>query len=300
MTTDTSTPMDTSTPTARTATVDPTVRFAPALRSPALVGAKDRDGWVGLFDSDGFVEDPVEASRYRGKARIQRFWDTFIGPQPSVGFEITRDFWAGSNLVRQATVVNITQADPNEQLRVPALIRYSVRGDRVGSLQAVWEPAKVVQWFFGRGMPGIRALSKHGLRMTLKTGIKSGVAFGGTLVGGLGADGARSIVESLRSADPRQWADRAADAQITVGRGPHVDTYEADPGTALEQLQDYVGSVSQLGVDQVVVCGHHVGAFLSEPEGPRALALMLVADRDRKLTEMLAIASDAPLILRAR
>jgi len=292
--------MDTSTRSATTSTVDPTARFAPALRSPDLVGAKDRDGWVGLFDGDAFVEDPVEAGRYQGTARITRFWDTFIGPQPSVAFDITRDFWAGNNLVRQATVVNITQADPNEQLRVPALIRYTVRGDRVGSLQAVWEPAKVVQWFVGRGLAGIRALSKHGLRMTLKTGLRSGVAFGGTLVGGLGVDGARSIVESLRSADPRQWTDRAADARITVGRGPSIETFEADPAGALEQIQQYVGSLSQLGVDQVVVCGHHVGAFLSEPDGPRALALMLIADADRKLTEVLAIASDAPVILRAR
>ena len=289
--------MDTTTTAANATAVHPAQHFAPALRSPAAVGAKDRDGWVGLFAADGFVEDPVEAGRYQGTARIERFWDTFIGPQPSVGFEITRDFWAGDELVRQATVVNVTQADDNELLRVPALIRYRVRGDRIASLQAVWEPTKVVGWFLGRGLPGIGALTRHGLRMTLQAGLRSGIAFGGTLVGGLGHDRARSIVEALRCADPRQWASRAADAKITVGRGAQIETLEADPAAALERLQGYTGSLSQLGVDQVVVCGHHVGAFLSEPEGPRAVALMMVADRDAKLTELLAIASDAPVTL---
>ena len=59
--------MDTST--ATTATVDPTVRFAPALRSPALVGAKDRDGWVGLFDSDGFVHGEDFRGRITAESR---------------------------------------------------------------------------------------------------------------------------------------------------------------------------------------------------------------------------------------
>ena len=67
-------------------------RFEAALISPLLVGAKDRDGWVGLFHDDGFVEDPVEAGRYEGTAKIETFWDVFIGPQPSVEFDVKRDF----------------------------------------------------------------------------------------------------------------------------------------------------------------------------------------------------------------
>ena len=80
------------TPNSKRATMDPRSTFALPLRSPALVGAKDRSAWVGLFHADGFVEDPVEAGRYRGTPAIETFWDVFIGPQPSVAFVVKRDF----------------------------------------------------------------------------------------------------------------------------------------------------------------------------------------------------------------
>ena len=41
--------------------------LATAERSPAAAGARDRKAWVGLFTSDGRVEDPVGcAGRQRG------------------------------------------------------------------------------------------------------------------------------------------------------------------------------------------------------------------------------------------
>ena len=71
---------------------DPQQTFALALRSPDLVGVKDKAGWLALFHPEAFVEDPVEAGRYRGAAQISLFWDVFIGPQPSVGFDVKRYF----------------------------------------------------------------------------------------------------------------------------------------------------------------------------------------------------------------
>jgi hypothetical protein len=50
-------------------------------RSPQAAAAHDRSGWVGLFTSDGRVEDPVGSRPHVGYAQTGRFFDTFIGPR---------------------------------------------------------------------------------------------------------------------------------------------------------------------------------------------------------------------------
>lgn len=277
--------------------MNPEIHFAPALKSPALVGSKDRDGWVGLFGHDGFVEDPVEAGRYQGTEAVQTFWDVFIGPQPSVSFDVARDFWAGDTLIRQATVVNVTEADPNEELRVPALIRYALRDGQVASLQAVWEPPRIIAWFLGRGASGMRALTRHSMRMVGKVGIGNAMSFGGTVVGGLGHDRARTVVEAIRSADRRQWAERLGGATVTVGHGDDSETFDAAAMKALDCVQGHATSISTLGVEQVLVCGNHVAAFLTEPDGPGALALMFRATGHGQVESMDALWSPTPQVL---
>jgi len=280
--------------------MEPETHFAPALQSPAFVGAKDRDGWVGLFHDDGFVEDPVEAGRYQGTTKIETFWDVFIGPQPSVRFEVDRDYWGGDTLMRQATVVNITQAHPTETLRVPALICYTLREGKVGSLQAVWEPQKVIAWFVGRGLSGLAALSKHSVRMLSGAGLGNGMAFGGTLVGGIGHGRGRTIIEAIRNGDPTQWAERLGGATITVAQEAEAQTFESDAAAALACIQSYVDSISQLAVSQFIVCGNHLAAFLNDDKGERGLALMLQVDGHGRVQTMRAIASQAPRVLGPR
>lgn len=275
----------------------PQRHFEVALQSPAMVGAKDRDGWVGLFHPEGFIEDPVEAGRYEGSEQIETFWDVFIGPQPSVHFDVARDYWGGELLIRQATVVNVTEADQTETLRVPALIQYTLREGRVGALQAVWEPPKVVAWFARHGLPGVRALTKHSIRMMGKAGLRNGLSFGGTLVGGLGKDRARTMVEAIRLACPRQWAQRLGRASVTVASPAGAEQFESQAPAALGAVQRVTGSISALAVDQLMVCGNHVAAFLTQPQGPGALALMLRATGHGEVTAMTAIWSPAPRVL---
>lgn len=286
-------PRDASTP----GPTDPERHFAIALQSPARVGDKDRDGWVGLFHADGFVEDPVEAGRYQGRAKIETFWDVFIGPQPSVAFDVHRDFWAGDTLIRQATVVNVTEADATEQLRVPALIRYELREGRVGSLQAVWEPPKIIAWFGSRGLAGARALTKHGFRMMRKAGLGNALTFGGTVVGGLGRDRARTLVEALRSGDVRQWAERVGGATVVAGGPERCETFDASAASALRCIEAHTESISRLAVGQLLVCGNHVAAFLTDPDEQGALALMMRADGHGRVEQMDAIWSPAPRVL---
>jgi steroid Delta-isomerase len=247
--------------------MDPEQQFAIVLRSPGRIRDKDGPGWVELFHPEGFVEDPVEAGRYQGRDRVCTFWDVFIAPQRSIRFEVQRDFWGGDTLVRQATVVSVTEADEHAELRVPALIRYTVRDGSIASLQAVWEPPKVIGWFFARGPAGLFALARHSVRMIGKAGVRAALSFGGTMIGGIGSRRAHALVDELRSAD---WAERRSNAT-----GP-------------------------LEIDEVLVCGRHVAAFLRDPEGPGALAVMLQTDRDARVQSMTALWSDHPAVLGQR
>ena len=64
---------------------DPAVTRAELLavveRSPAAAGSHERGDWVGLFGTNGVVEDPVGSRPHRGPAALERFYDTFIGPR---------------------------------------------------------------------------------------------------------------------------------------------------------------------------------------------------------------------------
>ncbi len=276
---------------------DPRTTFALPLRSPDLVGARDKQGWVALFHQDGFVEDPVEAGRYQGRRDINTFWDVFIGPQPSVAFDVKRDYYGVRTLIRQATVVSVTEADPVATLPVPALIRYTLRDGRVGSLQAVWEPRLVIQWFLRRKAKGLLALTRHGARMMSRAGLRNGLRFGGTLVGGLGRDRARVLVELIGRGDPEQWAQQLGSAELTVA-GPDFEERLDSPTAALERLQSLsTNALARLQIDQIVVCGGHVGAFLTDPGGDGALALMLRASSRGEVQALTAVWSPAPLVL---
>ncbi len=276
--------------------MDPIERFHLALASPAHVGAKNRQAWVGLFHPDGFVEDPVEAGRYQGTAQIETFWDVFIGPQPSVAFDVKRDFWGGDTLIRQTTVVNITQAHPTRVLEVPALICYTLREDQLGSLQAVWEPRKIIAWFAGLGCRGLWALTRHGVRMTAKAGLGNAMSFGGTLWGSLNRSRAQALVEAIGSDDPGRW-EPLEQAEIRVGGEDGMQTWTGDPVGALESLQALSGPLSRMTIEQLVVCGHHVGAFLVDPTGDGAVALLLRTEGADQVASMTALWSGRPRVL---
>jgi len=277
---------------------DPQQTFALALRSPDLVGVKDKAGWLALFHPEAFVEDPVEAGRYRGAAQISLFWDVFIGPQPSVGFDVKRDFCGLHTLIRQATVVSITQADPVAVLPVPALIAYTLRDDLVGSLQAVWEPRHVIAWFFKKKAPGLRALGKHGARMIGRAGVLNGLRFAMTLISGMSHDDARALVLAIVSGDSSQWTCLPT-GKITVGCESAEESFEGAPDPALQRLQSFASlPLARLAIEQIVVCGAYVGAFLADPNGEGALALMLRVKRS-EVAEMTALWSSKRRVLGA-
>lgn len=277
---------------------DPRQTFELALSSPHLVGVKDKAGWLALFHPEGFVEDPVEAGRYRGIQQISLFWDVFIGPQPSVGFEVKRDFFGLQTLIRQATVVSVTEADPVAVLPVPALIAYTLRDGLVGSLQAVWEPRHVIAWFIKRKAAGIKALSRHGARMIGRAGVLNGLRFGKTLVGGMRRDDAHALVMAIASGDSQQWTCLPT-GKITIGCETAEESFDGAPEPAILRLQAHASlPLARLAIEQLVICGDHIGAFLADPNGEGALALMLRVKRG-EVAEMTALWSGTRRVLAA-
>lgn len=149
-------------------TFTPADMLATAERSPAAAGARDKKAWVGLFTSDGRVEDPVGSTPHQGVAAIGRFYDTFIGPR-DIRYHPDVDIVVGPTVIRDGEL-EVTMAS-TLTLRVPIYIRYDLKDEggelKIAALSAFWElPAMVGQFLRGgvRAMPAGLQLSKLLLR----------------------------------------------------------------------------------------------------------------------------------------
>jgi hypothetical protein len=169
-------------------------------RSPAATGAHDRDAWVGLFTPGGRVEDPVGSSPHVGRAEIERFYDTFIGPR-DITFDRDTDIVVGRTVVRDVDL-EVSMAD-SLVMRIPAYLRYDVETSdgelRIARLQAHWElPAMAVQ-FARAGLAAVPA------GLSLSRGLLMNQRFGGTVgfmsgFRGVGARGKRHLTAFLDDA----------------------------------------------------------------------------------------------------
>ena len=166
--------------------------LATAERSPAAAGARDRKAWVGLFTSDGRVEDPVGSTPHMGVGAIGAFYDTFIGPR-AIRFHPDVDIVVGKTVVRDGEL-EATMAS-TLTLQVPMFIRYDLEDEagelKIAALLAFWElPAMVAQFLRGgiRAVPAGLQLSRLLMR---NQGLVGTLGFLGGLRGiGGGAKGA--------------------------------------------------------------------------------------------------------------
>jgi hypothetical protein len=121
-------------------------------RSPQAAAAHDRAGWVGLFTSDGRVEDPVGSQPHVGHEQIGRFYDTFIGPR-DIKFHRDLDIVFGTIVLRDLELeIAMSSA---VTMYVPAFLRYDLReanGEwQIAALRAYWElPAMMLQFLRAR------------------------------------------------------------------------------------------------------------------------------------------------------
>lgn len=90
------------------------MKVTPALTAArdamAAVSAGDRDTWLGLYDDDAVLEDPVggspldpEGRGLRGKDALAGFWDLVVGPN-DFEFEINGTHTGGAEAAIAATV----------------------------------------------------------------------------------------------------------------------------------------------------------------------------------------------------
>jgi hypothetical protein len=133
-------------------------------RSPQAVAAHDRAGWVGLFTSDGRVEDPVGSRPHVGHAQIGHFYDTFIGPR-DIKFHRDLDIVFGPVVLRDLELE--VAIGPAVTMYIPAFLRYDLRevnGEwQIAVLRAYWElPAMMLQFLRtgSRAMPPALQLAR--------------------------------------------------------------------------------------------------------------------------------------------
>lgn len=234
--------------------------------SPELVGRHDRASWLALFTPDAVIEDPVGADRYEGSARHGPFWDAFIAPN-RVTFHPRRELVSGDLVVRYVTISSITPVS-DTPFELPAIIEYRVRGDRIASLRAFWEPHLAVSWHLRQGAKGIFGLSKHGLRMTTGLGLGSAMGFSRALMPSLGKAEGRALAERLAGAiggSRAEWLALVGAAELDVA-SPSGGEALRDPSEAWEAA---IAGAGPRRVDEVIVAGDHLACVLG---GDRAVA----------------------------
>lgn len=152
--------------------------LATAQRSLAAAGAHDRDGWIGLFTSDGRVEDPVGSAPHRGHTAIERFYDTFIAPR-SISFNPEGDIVVGSIVIRDVELV--IEMSSSLTMRVPTYIRYDLRDSghelKVAALSAYWELPSMVGQFAKAGLGALPAGLSLGRAMFANQGVGGSLGF---------------------------------------------------------------------------------------------------------------------------
>ena len=120
-----------------------------SLASMLAVEAGDKAAWLALFADDAVVEDPIgpspfdpEGTGHRGKAAIEAFHDTVIGPN-QVRFRIDQS-WAGGLEVANVGTISTTLPD-GTVVHTDGVFTYRVGGPGTDSdgllvaLRAYWE-----------------------------------------------------------------------------------------------------------------------------------------------------------------
>lgn len=237
-------------------------------RSPAAAAAHDRSGWVGLFTPDGRIEDPVGSRPHSGRAEIEQFYDTFIGPR-TITFHRDIDIVRGHTVLRDL-VLEVGMGSPTGfgmvVMRIPAVLRYDVTdvgdGLAIDRLQAFWElPA--MAWQFTRNGPAAVPAAVQLTRALLVNQGPAGVFGFASGLGGVGGRGKRLIGQLID--------DATAGDEMTVKRrlGPDAEITAGDA----ERLRpsELVAALAGMHRQTLLTAGRHVAVSLTGAAGPAVL-----------------------------
>ena len=103
-----------------------------------LTKERDRAGWLALFASNAFVEDPVGGGRHEGIEAITAFYDSTISTVESFDYEIERSYLCGSEV---AVVIRFTIVAAGVKLDMDVVNVYSAAAgdDHLQSLRSWWD-----------------------------------------------------------------------------------------------------------------------------------------------------------------
>ena len=228
-------------------------------RSPQAAAAHDRAGWVGLFTTDGRIEDPVGSWPHVGPVEIGHFYDTFIGPRDVV-FQRDLDIVRGSAVIRDLDLeVAMGSA---LTMTIPAFLRYDLRevnGEwKIATLRAYWElPAMMLQ-FLRNGAPAVPATIQlsQGLIRNQRLRGTAGFAAGFRRVGSRHKKLVDTFVNSIGAGD-ELTAQRtlSSDAAITFGDDDAAD------------VADLVARCRGGSAPKVIAAGCTVAASVTSAQG---------------------------------
>ncbi|WP_067798289.1 nuclear transport factor 2 family protein [Nocardia beijingensis] len=168
--------------------------------SPRAVAAHDKSAWVGLFAPGAEVNDPVGSRPHIGRVAIERFYDTFIGPN-TIAFRVDRDLVHPPMVVRDLTIV--TTMSTGATVFVPMHLRYRlVELDgvwKIAYLAAHWELAGMIRQLLRTGLPGIAAALRLGPQLVVNQGVGGALGMLQAL-GGVGRRGKRATTRLFAAA----------------------------------------------------------------------------------------------------
>ena len=248
--------------------------LAAAERSPQAAAAHDRAGWVGLFATDGCIEDPVGSRPHVGTAQIGRFYDTFIGPRDIV-FRRDLDVVRGLAVVRDLNLEVVMGSAVT--MTIPAFLRYDLRnvdGEwKIALLRAYWElPAMMLQ-FLRNGAAAAPATMQLSRGLIRNQRLRGTVGF----VAGFSRVGSRhkKLVDTLITA---VGAGDGVGAKRILSRSAAV-TFGDDNAVSFDEL---AASCSGARASKFIASGCTVAASVTSAQG-RGIMFADVARRRNEI-----------------
>lgn len=201
----------------------PTQLITVVERSPDLVAAHNRAGWLALFSDEALVEDPVGSPPApKATGDLGRFWDTFIAPH-EIRFEIRRDHVLGHDVFRDAVIH--TRIGRALRIDVPAYLLYQL-DDADGALRltrmaAHWQLGRLSLAALRLGPRAWVAMTRLFGRMLRRMGPAWVAGYVASLWNGVGRRGLAALAGLERAIAARDAAAVAAaftdDATVELG-----------------------------------------------------------------------------------
>lgn len=256
-------------------------------RSPALVLAQDKAGWLALFADGAAVEDPVgSAPNVRGARRsaageddLGRFYDTFIAGN-EIRFEVRGDWVAGAEVARDVLIH--TRLASGLRLTVPAHLLYEVdfagAEPRLRRMRAVWDLRQRTRGALGAGWLGLRTLIDMSVRMLSVQGLGGTLRYSrGMFVGIFGA-GTRAAVALARAVA----ASDAAAVEALFAPGARV---ELPVGTPLQPSGLAAALGGELHIEPATAAGWLTSFRFEAGKGRRGLCFLEFDPGSRRIAQ---------------